>query len=112
MSIYATIHHFTIEEGPNGEPYDIFVQAIPGHIGHPSEYPDGDPFAHYYDGKMPPPPRHPDQFRGVVIVDQHSEKSGQEYTSPLLVLSREEYFSIGFEELMERIAEAISERDS
>lgn len=49
--------------------------------------------------------------RAVVIVTEHSVKgtsqSGQEYVSPLLALTGEEYVRLKFDELHERICDAL-----
>ena len=49
--------------------------------------------------------------RAVVIVTEYSikgtERSGQEYVSPLLLLTGEEYARLSFQELHERICDAL-----
>ncbi len=49
--------------------------------------------------------------RAVVIITEYSikgtERSGQEYVSPLLVLTGAEYARMTFEELHERICDAL-----
>jgi hypothetical protein len=119
MSIYATLWTLRFpKEGdePLGcEWIEIRAQAVPAHIGSPTPgcgYEDGDPHAAF----LPPAVKtdtegHAPFDRAVVIVTEHSikgtERSGQEYLSPLLVLTGEEYARIGFADLHERICDAL-----
>ena len=75
-------------------------------------YEDGDPYAAFLPPAVPTDanggaPLH----RAVVIVTEHSlkgtERSRQEYVSPLLVLTGEEYARVTFEDLCERICYAL-----
>ena len=43
----------------------------------------------------------------MVIVREGTEKVGQEYVNPLLVLSGQEYATVPFHELQERICDAL-----
>lgn len=94
---------------------EVTAQAVPPHVGSPSPgsgYENGDPFAAFLppaletnsDGEAP-------HNRAVVFVTEYSIKgttrSGQEYVSPLLVLTGEEYDRITFEELHRRICDAL-----
>ncbi|HSH40154.1 MAG TPA: hypothetical protein VK993_15380 [Chthoniobacterales bacterium] len=119
MSIYATL--WTLKFAKEGDAYPgcdwiaVTAQAVPAHIGSRTPgcgYEDGDPYASF----LPPPletnaegeaPFH----RAVVFVTEHSLKgtsrSAQEYVSPLLALTGEEYAQITFEELHERICDPL-----
>ncbi len=119
MSIYATL--WTLKFPKEGDDHSgcewikVFAQAVPAHIGSPSPgcgYEEGDPFAAFLppaiktdaEGDAPFP-------RAVVIVTEHSlkgtERSGQEYASPLFVLTGEEYSRTTFEELHQRTCDAL-----
>ena len=93
---------------------EIYAQAVPAHIGHPSEYPEGDPYAEF----LPPVVDYdPDDWdtvwtpRAVVIVDEeHREKDGQRYVNPLMVLAGAEYETTTFGDLLARIQGALEQR--
>lgn len=119
MSIYATLWRLKFPE--DGDDYfgcdwiEIVAQGVPAHIGSPTPgcgYEDGDPYAEF----LPPPLRtdkdgEHEYMRAVVIVRAGTPKgtarSAQEYTSPLLVLTGEDYASMSFGALHERICEAL-----
>ena len=119
MSIYATLWtlKFPIEgdEHIGCEWIGVRAQAVPAHIGSPTPgcgYEDGDPYAVF----LPPPVATDAEgdalfHRAVVFVTEHSlkgtERSGQEYASPLLVLTGAEYARIRFADLHERICGAL-----
>ena len=119
MSIYATL--WTLKFPKEGDEHlgcewiAVRAQAVPAHVGSPTPgcgYEDGDPYAAFLppavatdaDGDAP-------FHRAVVIVTEYSikgtERSGQEYVSPLLVLTGEQYARIAFGELYERICNAL-----
>jgi hypothetical protein len=119
MSIYATLWTLKFpkegDEVAGCEWIAVRAQAVPPHIGSPTPgcgYEDGDPFASFLppaiatnaDGEAP-------FHRAVVFVTEYSMKStarsGQEYASPLLVLTGEEYARITFAELHEKICNAL-----
>lgn len=119
MSIYATLWTLKFpkegDEVAGCEWIAVRAQAVLPHIGSPTpgcRYEDGDPFASFLppavetnaDGEAP-------FHRAVVFVTEYSIKgtarSGQEYASPLLVLTGEEYERITFAELHERICHAL-----
>ena len=119
MSIYATLWSIQVQDpaAPLTKPRWVTVtaQAVPPHIGSPtpgSGYEDGDPYAVFL-----PPPVETDEMgsaqynRAVVFVTDETEKgterSGQEYVNPLLVLTGEEYAKMPFDELLHRLEEAI-----
>ena len=119
MSIYATLWtlKFPIEgdEHLGCEWIEVRAQAVPAHVGSPTPgcgYKHGDPYAAFLppavvtdtDGNAP-------HHRAVLIVTEYSikgtERSGQEYASPLLLLTGEEYARMTFQELHERICNAL-----
>ena len=115
MSIYATLWKLKFpKEGDDFMGCDwieVTAQGVPPHIGSPSPgagYESGDPY-----GAFLPPPVAVDSdgdaphMRAVVFITEFiqkgTERSGQEYHSPLLVLTGEEYDKITFANLHERI---------
>jgi hypothetical protein len=119
MSIYATLWKLRFpKEGDyhrGCEWIEITAQGVPPHIGSPTPgagYEQGDSFARFLppavavnsDGAAP-------HMRAVVVVTEFTQKgtdrSPQEYQSPLLVLSGEEYSQIKFADLYERICAAL-----
>jgi hypothetical protein len=77
---------------------------VPAHIGTPTPgygYETGDPYADYLPPAIPMPANE-DAFalRAAVIVTEGArkgtERSGQEYVEPLLVLASDEYKSLSF----------------
>lgn len=119
MSIYATL--WTLKFPKEGDEYtgcdwiEVTAQAVPPHIGSPTPgcgYEDGDPYAAFL-----PPALHTNADgkaaydRAVVFITEYSTKgtprSPQEYASPLLVLTGEEYSRIPFGELHQRICDAL-----
>ena len=75
-------------------------------------YEAGDPYAAFLPPAVETDAEGNAQFhRAVVIVTEHSikgtERSGQEYLSPLLVLTGQEYARMTFDELHERICDAL-----
>ena len=119
MSIYATLWKLRFpkegDEHTDCEWIEVTAQAVPPHVGSPTPgngYESGDPFAVFL-----PPAVETDADglaklnRAVVFVTEYTikgtERSGQEYASPLLVLTGEEYARITFEELHQRICDAL-----
>ena len=119
MSIYATLWKLKFpkegDEHMDCEWIEVIAQAVPPHIGSSTPgngYESGDPFAAFLppaietdaDGLAP-------HHRAVVFVTEHSikgtERAGQEYVSPLLVLTGKAYAQIQFEELHRRICDAL-----
>ena len=119
MSIYATLWRLRFPSG--GETcigcdwVDVFAQGVPAFIGTPTPgygYESGDPFSAFLpvairvDGSTAE-----DGFRAVVFVSDVSRKgtsrSGQEYESPLLVLTGAEYGSTPFQVLHDRLCAAL-----
>lgn len=119
MSIYATLWKLKFpkegDEHTDCEWIEVTAQAVPPHVGSPTSgngYENGDPFAAFL-----PPAVETDADglakydRAVVFVSEYTikgtERAGQEYISPLLVLTGEEYVRIPFEELHRRICDAL-----
>ena len=119
MSIYATLWHLQFPR--HGDAYvgcewvDVLAQGVPAHIGTPTPgygYESGDP----YEAFLPPALRiesgvSEDDLRAVVFVVSTSKKgtarSGQEYESPLLVLTGAEYAAMPFQVLHDRLGTAL-----
>ncbi|GEM_PF-2150835 len=118
MSIYATLWKLKWPRDgwwaeSEADYIEVCAQSVPAHIGHPSVYPNGDPY-----GEFLPPPVEGDlddpgtPSRAVVfcaegITTKETPRSHQEYANPLLVLTGEEYASIRFDDLFERISAAL-----
>jgi hypothetical protein len=119
MSIYGTLWKLKFpKEGDvvaGCEWIEVTAQGVPSHIGSTAP-------ASGYDGKDPygdflPPPVEAepvgdtDRLRAVVFVTEHTlkgtERSGQEYLSPLLVLTGEQYAEISFDELHNKLCDAL-----
>jgi hypothetical protein len=119
VSIYATLWHLRFageeEDDVDGEWVDVLAQGVPAHIGTPTPgygYESGDP----YESFLPPALRvegatSEDDLRAVVFVIGASKKgtsrSGQEYESPLLVLTGKEYAAMSFQVLHDRLCTAL-----
>jgi hypothetical protein len=111
VSIYATYWTLRFEDPDEDEWHEITAQAVPAHIGSPEEYPEGDPFGAY----LPPPVSANSPYpRAVVLVTEDTkkgtERSGQEYVDPLLVLSGKEYVEASFADLLERIGDELRKK--
>jgi hypothetical protein len=119
MSIYATL--WKLKFPKDGDDFtgcdwiEVTAQGVPSHIGSPSRgagYESGDPF-----GAFLPPPVAVDSegdaphMRAVVFITEFTQKgterSGQEYRSPLVTLTGEAYAKITFADLYERICSAL-----
>ena len=119
MSIYATL--WTLKFPQEGDSHrdcewiEVIAQAVPAHVGSPTPgcgYEDGDPFAAFLPPAVATDAEGNAPFhRAVAIVTEHSlkgtERSGQEYVSPLLLLTGEEYARMTFDELHQRICDAL-----
>lgn len=119
MSIYATLWQLQFprygDDHTGCEWIGVLAQGVPAHIGTPTPgygYEDGDPFASF----LPPaieisPDEEGLSLRAVVVVAEGTpkgtERSAQEYVSPLLILTGEEYASLSFGELHKRICNAL-----
>ena len=113
MSIYATLWEIQIRKGHafDDEWVEVYAQAVPPHIGHLSQYPDGDPYEDFLPpviANYDPETDLPKVYRAVVIVQNgRDEKDIQRYVDPLIVMSGEEYLRTPFHELMDRIEKAV-----
>jgi hypothetical protein len=70
ISIYATLWELKWPRDgswamSDDDYVEVWCQAVPAHIGHPSDYPEGDPFADF----LPPP----------VLLDETNELQGPPY---------------------------------
>ncbi len=112
MSIYATLWEIKL---PKSHVFDdefatVYAQAVPPHIGHPSCYPEGDPYADFLPPIVdcdPETGEGPVNRAVVILVEGRDEKVGQRYISPLLTLTGTEYKVIPFCELIERIQKSL-----
>lgn len=119
MSIYATM--WSLQFPRFGDDYvgcewvEVIAQGVPGHIGTPTPgfgYEDGDPYAEFLPPGIEVNAEGDSQFmRAVVFVIRGTKKSTecspQEYVNPLLILSGQDYASISFVELHDRICDAL-----
>jgi len=119
MSIYATLWHLQFPRDGDGyvgcEWADVLAQGVPAHIGTPTPgygYESGDP----YEAFLPQALRiesgaSEGDLRAVVFVVSTSKKgttrSGQEYESPLLVVTGTEYAAMPFQVLHDRLCTAL-----
>lgn len=119
MSIYATLWRLQSprygDDHTGCEWIGVLAQGVPAHIGTPTPghgYEKGDPYASF----LPPaievsPDEESLSLRAVVIVAEGAPKgtgrSAQEYVNPLLILTGEEYASLSFGGLHERICNAL-----
>jgi hypothetical protein len=108
VSIYATLWSIRFEDPDRPDEWtEVTAQAVPPHIGSEPEY-EKDPFGSFLPPPVPADSRH---ARAVVFVTEETEKgtdrSGQEYRDPLLVLTGDEYARSSFKGLLERIWYAI-----
>jgi hypothetical protein len=109
MSIYATLWILKFpalgDDWLGCEWETVIAQRVPVHIGTPTPghgYEAGDPYSTF----LPPAISVDDEtvLRAVVIVRERTEKIGQEYIAPLVVLSGA---AMSFETLHARICDAL-----
>ncbi len=118
MSIYATL--WSLKFPRTGQYYlgcewiEVHGQAVPGHVGTPTEgfgYEDGDPFVDFLPPAIELDGEDDHRLRAVYIVTEEttkgSERAGQEYIDPLLVFTGAEYERLSFDELHHRICLAL-----
>jgi len=119
MSIYATL--WTLKFPKEGFDYlgcewiKVTAQGVPPHIGTPTPghgYDGHDPYAMFLPPAVITNADGDAEFlRAVVFVGEGTPKgtarSHQEYVSPLLILSGEEYARMTFDKLYSRICEAL-----
>jgi hypothetical protein len=116
VSIYATLWVLKFPRYGDYFPccdwIDVFAEGVPAHIGSPAPgygYEDGDPYASF----LPPAVEvnqatgQEEVLRAVVFVDASTVKgtarSPQEYVSPLLVLTGDEYNGMTFDKLFRQL---------
>ena len=119
MSIYATLWRLKFPSGGDDHTgcawVEVIAQGVPSHIGAP--HPDApgdatDPYASFLPPAAVVSPDDDDpSMRAVVFVTEGARKgtdrSGQEYVNPLLVLSGHEYTSMPFVDLHDKICNAL-----
>jgi hypothetical protein len=98
MSIYATLWTIRIEWHFD-EWIEVTAQSVPPHIDHHADW-------------LPPPiPEDSGYPRAVVFVTEDAikgtDRSGQEYRDPLLVITGKEYVEARFENMMQRLQDAV-----
>jgi hypothetical protein len=102
MSIYATLHEIGIKRFGDESFLSILVQGVPPHID------DTGPAWGFL-----PPPVDPDgtTLRAVFFIepgdDKGTERCGQEYVKPLLMLTGKEYEQLTFANLMQKLEDAL-----
>jgi len=119
MSIYSTLWVLRFprfgDSHTGCEWVEVTGQGVPAHVGTPSlgyGYEAGDPYGSFLPSPVPVNIAVDEQrIRAVVAVTRGTpkgtERSGQEYAQPLLVMSGAEYSTIPFGELIERISSAL-----
>ena len=115
MSIYAT--QWILRFPRYGDAYtgcewiEVIGQGVPAHIGTPTPgygYEDGDPYATFLPPAVEVREDSEDHaLRAIVIVKEGTIKVGQEYIAPLLVVAGAEYARMPFQELHDRICDAL-----
>jgi hypothetical protein len=116
MSIYATLWTIKIETEFD-KWHEVYAQAVPGWINYigkewewlpPELYPSNTPSSVMENSE------NFIRFRAVYICDdlttKGTERNGQEYVNPLLVLTGEEYEKILWKDLLDKINEKIQTR--
>ena len=94
---------------------EVRAQAVPAHVCSPTPgcgYEDGDPYAAFQPPAVETAAQgHAPFHRAVILVTEYSlkgtKRSGQEYVSPLLVLTGEQYARMTFDDLHRRICDAL-----
>ena len=119
MSIYATLWSLKFprygDDHTGCDWIEVIAQGVPAHIGASTlgrATDEEDPYAGFLPPAVEIPTDGDEQtMRAVVIVREGTPKrttrSPQEYVSPLLVLSGQEYATIPFEQLHEIICAAL-----
>ncbi|QDU18426.1 hypothetical protein [Urbifossiella limnaea] len=112
MSIYATLWAMKLPKAHafDTEWIEVYAQAVPAHIGHPSCYPEGDPYSDFLPPVVECDPKTgtgPFDRAVVIVAEGRDEKVGQRYTDPLLVMTGAEYSRATFEGLLDAIKQAL-----
>ena len=119
MSIYATLWRLQFPRDGDAhlscEWVDVVAQGVPAHVGTPTPgygYEAGDPYAAFLPPALPVDHDAPEELlRAVVFVVSATKKgtsrSGQEYESPLLVITGTENAEMPFQTLHDRLCDAL-----
>lgn len=118
MSIYATLWRLKFPSGGDDHTgcawVEVIAQGVPSHIGVAQPDAPGDatdPYASFLPPAVVVSPDDDPPMRAVVFVTEGTRKgtdrSGQEYVNPLLVLSGREYTTMPFADLHARIRDAL-----
>jgi hypothetical protein len=115
MSIYSTQWILKFPRFGNShsgcEWVTVIGQGVPSHIGTPTPghgYESGDPYSDFLPPAVPLVAEDEDSgLRAIVIVREGTQKVGQEYIGPLMVLSGEAYAAMPFQVLHDRICDAL-----
>ena len=112
MSIYATLWQLKFQKAHafDEEWVEVYAQAVPAHIGHPSVYPEGDQYSDFLPPVVECDPETgtgPHYRAVVIVVEGRDRKEGQRYVDPLLVLTGYQYAKIPFERLLDAIKKAL-----
>lgn len=114
MSIYAT--QWILKFPRFGDAHSecewvtVLGQGVLAHAGTPAEgygHESDDPFASFLPPPLPVAGGVAGHLRALVVVRESTEKLGQEYVAPLLVLSGAEYAALPFQVLHDRICDAL-----
>jgi hypothetical protein len=105
MSIYATLAQIAVKRFGDTGLVEIFVQGVPPHI---------DCTGSAWEFLPPPVDPEGDLMRAVFFVEPRDEKGtercGQEYVKPLLMMTGAEYERTPFPEVLERLERALDTR--
>jgi hypothetical protein len=105
MSIYVTIGEIGIRRFGDETMIEIMIQAVPAHIDYAGPQ---------WDFLPPTVDPNGETNRAVFLVERGTtkgtERCGQEYVKPLLMLTGAEYEKIGFSELLGRLEEALDRK--
>lgn len=119
MSIYATLwslkfpRYGDIHTGC--EWIEVRAQAVPSHVGSSTPglgYENGDPYAEFLPPAVVTDEDGQAEFmRAVVLITEETKKgtvrNPQEYSNPLMTLEGKQYASMPFDELYNRICDAL-----
>lgn len=118
MSIYSTLWRLHFPR--DGDAYtgcewvEVFAQGVPAHVGTPSPgygYESGDPYAAFLPPAVQIEDAPENNLRAVVFIvgtrPKGTLRAGQEYESPLLVLTGAEYAAMPFQDLHDRLCDAL-----
>ena len=119
MSIYSTLWSLKFPRYGDAhtgcEWIEVTAQGVPPHIGSLTPglgYENGDPYAEFLTPALVKDEHGDAEFmRAVVIITEKTEKGTarhpQEYSNPLLTLDGKQYMNMTFDELHNRICDAL-----